>query len=93
MLEGLFGKAKYVVTTKELIDNKTLSELKIKCVVLKYPDEDRQIVKEFDYREELEYIVTKIERNNFLCDLVGHCVGNTILVPFPIRRKTWRTIT
>ena len=78
VLEGLFGKAKYVVTTKELIDNKTLSNLKINCIVLKYPDEDRQIVKDFEYAAELEYIVTKIERNNFLCDLVGHCDGNTL---------------
>ena len=78
VLEGLFGKAKYVVTTKELIDNKTLSELKINCIVLKYPDEDMQIAKDFDYHEELEYIVTKTERNNFLCELVGHCNGNTL---------------
>ena len=78
VLEGLFGKAKYVVTTKELIDNKTLSELKINCIVLKYPDDDIQITKDFDYHEELEYIVTKTERNNFLCELVGHCNGNTL---------------
>ena len=78
VLEGLFGRAKYVVTTKELIDNKTLSELKINCIVLKYPDDDIQITKEFDYHEELEYIVTKTERNNFLCELVGHCNGNTL---------------
>ena len=78
VLEGLFGKAKYVITTKELIDNKTLSELKINCIVLKYPDEDIQITKDFDYHEELEYIVTKVERNNFLCELVGHCSGNTL---------------
>ena len=78
VLEGLFGKAKYVITTKELIDNKTLSELKINCIVLKYPDEDIQIAKDFDYHEELEYIVTKTERNNFLCELVGHCNGNTL---------------
>ena len=78
VLEGLFGKAKYVVTTKELIDNKTLSNLKINCIVLKYPDEDRQIVKEFDYGAELEYIVTKVERNLFLCDLMGHCTGSTL---------------
>tara|TARA_R110000744_G_scaffold75636_3_gene150282 strand:- start:1348 stop:2814 length:1467 start_codon:yes stop_codon:yes gene_type:complete len=78
VLEGLFGKAKYVVTTKELIDNKTLSNLKINCIVLKYPDEDRQIVKEFDYGGELEYIVTKKKRNLFLCDLMGHCTGNTL---------------
>ena len=78
VLEGLFGKAKYVVTTKELIDNKTLSALDIKCIVLKYPDEDIQIVKELDYHGELEYIVTKTERNTFLCNLVGHCSGNTL---------------
>ena len=78
VLEGLFGKAKYVVTTKELIDNKTLSSLEINCIVLKYPDEDRQIVKEFDYGGELEYIVTKVERNIFLSNLVGHCTGNTL---------------
>ena len=78
VLEGLFGRAKYVVTTKELIDNKTLSELKINCIVLKYPDDDIQITKDFDYHEELEYIVTKTERNNFLCELVGHCNGNTL---------------
>jgi len=80
VLEGLFGKAKYVVTTKELIDNKTLSSLEIKCIVLKYPDEDRQIVREFDYGAELEYIVTKAERNTFVCDLVGHLSGNTLVL-------------
>ena len=80
VLEGLFGKAKYVVTTKELIDNKTLSDLKINCIVLNYPNEDRQIVKEFDYGAELEYIVTKAERNTFVCDLVGHLSGNTLVL-------------
>ena len=78
VLEGLFGKAKYVITTKELIDNKTLASLEIKCIVLKYPDEDRQIVKEFDYAAELEYIVTKTQRNTFLSNLMGHCNGNTL---------------
>jgi len=78
VLEGLFGKAKYVVTTKELIDNKTLSNLKINCIILNYPDEDKQIVKELDYGGELEYIVTQEKRNLFLCGLMGHCTGNTL---------------
>ena len=80
VLEGLFGKAKYVVTTKELIDDKTLANLKIDCIILKYPDEDRQIVKDFEYAAELEYIVTKAERNPFVCDLVGHLSGNTLVL-------------
>ena len=80
VLEGVFGKAKYVVTTKELIDDKTLANLKIDCIILKYPDEDRQIVKDFEYAAELEYIVTKAERNTFVCDLVGHLSGNTLVL-------------
>ena len=80
VLEGLFGKAKYVVTTKELIDDKTLANLKIDCIILKYPDEDRQIVKDFEYAAELEYIVTKTERNTFVCNLVGHLSGNTLVL-------------
>ena len=78
VLEGLFGKAKYVVTTKELIDNKTLASLQINCLVLNYPEEDRQIVREFDYASELEYIVTKSKRNDFLGNLIDNCVGNTL---------------
>jgi superfamily II DNA or RNA helicase len=78
VLEGLFGKAKYVITTKELIDNKTLADLEIKCIVLNYPKEDRQIVKEFDYAEELQFIITKAKRNDFLCNLMDNCVGNTL---------------
>ena len=78
VLEGLFGKAKYVVTTKELIDNKTLASLQINCLVLNYPEEDRQIVKDFDYASELEYIVTKAERNTFLCNLMDRVNGNTL---------------
>ena len=80
VLDGLFCKAKYVVTTKELIDDKTLANLKIDCIILKYPDEDRQIVKDFEYAAELEYIVTKTERNYFLCDLMGHLNGNTLVL-------------
>ena len=80
VLEGLFGKAKYVVTTKELIDNKTLSNLKINCIVLEYSNEDAQITKEFDYHEELEYIVTKTKRNNFLCGLMDYVIGNTLIL-------------
>ena len=78
VLEGLFGRSKNVITTKELIDRKTLANLKIKCIVLVYPDADREIIKEFGYAEELEYIVTKPERNDFVVDLIGHLNGNTL---------------
>ena len=34
VIEGLFGKVKQYVTTKDLIDKNTLAEFKIKCLVL-----------------------------------------------------------
>ena len=80
VLEGLFGKAKYVVTTKELMDNKTLSNLKINCIILNHKEEDKNIVQGFGYHEELEYIVTKAERNTFLLELVGYITGNSLVL-------------
>ena len=78
VLEGLFGKSKYVITTRELIDNKTLANLEINCIILGYPDEDRQLIEEFEYAQELEFVVTKPERNDFIVDLMGRIDGNTL---------------
>jgi len=74
VLEGLFGPVEKVVTTKELIDNKTLADLKIKCIILKHPN----IRKKMDYTEELDYIVSNEKRNNFLVNLLQHLDGNTL---------------
>ena len=74
VLEGLFGPVEKVVTTKELIDKKTLADLKIKCIILKHPN----IRKKMDYAEELDYIVSNEKRNNFLVNLLQHLDGNTL---------------
>ena len=78
VLEGLFGRSKYVITTKDLIDNKTLANLEINCIVLEHSAEDSQTVVDYDYAQELEFIVTKPERNDFLINLMGHFNGNTL---------------
>ena len=74
VLEGLFGSAKKVVSTKELIDKKTLANLKIKCVILRHPN----IREKMTYAEELEYIVTNKKRTDFVCNLLRHLNGNTL---------------
>ena len=74
VLEGLFGSVDNVVTTKELIDKKTLANLKIKCVVLKHPP----IREKMTYAEELEYLVTNNTRNQFIIDLCRNISGNTL---------------
>ena len=74
VLEGLFGAVEKVTTTKELMDKKTLANLKIKCIILRHP-----IIKErMTYAEELNYITGNNERNDFVSDLLVHLPGNTL---------------
>ena len=74
VLEGLFGPVKDVVTTKELIDKKTLANLRIKCIILKH----RQRRERMTYAEELQYLAGNEQRNKFICDLLLHLNGNTL---------------
>jgi hypothetical protein len=39
VLEGLFGPVYKATSTSELIAKKQLAEFRIKCLILKYPDE------------------------------------------------------
>ena len=52
VLEGLFGRVKKVTTTTELISQQIVSDFEIKCLVLKYPDEECQKIKDYTYAEE-----------------------------------------
>ena len=60
VLEGLFGAVEKVVSTKELIDNKTLANLNIECIVLKHKEEDCKLVKDYNYAEEIDYLVLQL---------------------------------
>jgi len=74
VLEGLFGTAENIVTTKELIDRKTLADLTVKCIVLKH----KNIREKMTYAEELEYLATNEKRNDFIVNLLQHLDGNTL---------------
>lgn len=53
VLEGLFGPVEKVITTKELIDKKQLSDFGIKCLVLKHSDEICAEMKGATYVDEI----------------------------------------
>ena len=80
VLEGLFGAAKKVTTTSELIEQKHLADFKIKCLLLKYPEEICKLMKGQDYQTEIDYIVRSPERNNFIKNLALSLEGNTLLL-------------
>ena len=80
VLEGLFGPVFKVISTKELIDRKQLADFKIKCLILKYPEEVCKAVKGFTYPDEMNFIVSHEGRNNFIRDLAINLNGNSLIL-------------
>ncbi|MDP7366212.1 MAG: DEAD/DEAH box helicase family protein [Candidatus Pacebacteria bacterium] len=80
ILTGLFGPVKKVTTTKELIKKKTLSEINIRCLVLKYSKESCMIVSKLNYQEEIDFLVSHTERNKYICNLVENLRGNSLVL-------------
>jgi superfamily II DNA or RNA helicase len=80
VLEGLFGPVEQVTTTKELIDNKQLSDFQIKCLILKHSDEVAEQMKGCTYQEEIEYLITSENRNRFIRNLAISLGTNTLVL-------------
>jgi superfamily II DNA or RNA helicase len=80
VLEGLFGPVMRVITTKELIENKTLAEFRIKCLVLKYGDSTKKQVARSTYQQEMDFLVSHEKRNAFIKNLTLTRKGNTLVL-------------
>lgn len=80
VLEGLFGPAQKVTTTKELMDQKHLADFKIKILTLQYRDEIRKIVAKMKYQDEMDFLVSYESRNKFIKNLALSLEGNTLLL-------------
>ena len=78
VLEGLFGTVNKVVTTTELMEKGKLSDLKIFCLVLQYGKTERDFLKDKNYQEEMDFLVTNTKRNKFIRNLVTGLQGNTL---------------
>ena len=80
VLEGVFGAVNKVISTKELIDKKTLSNLKIDSLILGYNDNECKIVKDLKYADEIDYIVRHKPRLFFVNKLLSPLKGNTLVL-------------
>ena len=80
VLEGLFGKTYQAVTSKELMEDKHISDLKIECLLLKYNDEESKALKNATYKEEIDFIVSSKKRNEFIADLELARKGNILIL-------------
>ena len=79
-LRGLMGPVFQVITTKELMDSGQVTELNIRAIVLKYPEEVRKAMSGMKYKEEIDYIIGSVARNKFIVNLANACVGNTLIL-------------
>ena len=79
-LEGLFGPVYQVTTTRQLMDENSVSELKIKCIVLKYDEDTRKMFKGTEYQKELDWLVQNDARNKFIRNLAISTSGNTLVL-------------
>lgn len=77
---GLTGPINKLITTKELIDRKQVSNLRIKCLVLKYDKEISKIVKKYKYQDEIKFLITNTKRNTFIKNLALSMDKNTIVL-------------
>ena len=77
ILEGLFGPVKQVTTTRQLIDKKQLSDIKVTGIVLTYPKEECIIR---GYQDEIKYITGHSKRNNLIRNLSVDQSGNTLVL-------------
>lgn len=81
-LRGLFGDIYQATTTSQLIENKTLANLRIRGIVLKYNEETRKYFKQMkpEYQEEQKFIISHAKRNLFICRLAGSFKDQNTLV-------------
>jgi superfamily II DNA or RNA helicase len=80
VLEGLFGPVEKVITTKELIDKKELSDFRIKCLVLKHNEKICEEMKGSSYVDEIKYLISSEPRNKFIRNLTISLKTNTLVL-------------
>jgi superfamily II DNA or RNA helicase len=80
---GLFGPIYTATTTKELMDDKHVTPLKIKCIVLNYDQDICKDAKGLKYHDEVNFLIKMKERNRFIKNL-GLSLDNNKLIFFRI---------
>jgi len=80
VLEGLFGAVNKVTSTKKLMDKQQLSQLTVRCLILKHTPENCQMVAKGKYQDEIDYLVSSRSRQNFIRNLALKLEGNTLVL-------------
>jgi superfamily II DNA or RNA helicase len=87
VIRGLLGPVEVVSKTKKLIEEGTLSDIKIKCIVLDHSQETKELftkkgrkTKSIEYQQEIDFLVSHQGRNKFIRNLCLSLEGNTLIL-------------
>jgi len=79
-IEGILGPAAQFINTKNLMNKGLLATLGIDCIMLKYTEAEKQLLKKQKYVDEIKWIVTNEQRNEFIKELALRTKGNTLIL-------------
>ena len=79
-IEGILGPAAQFINTKNLMNKGLLATLGIDCILLKYTEAEKQLLKKQKYVDEIKWIVTNEQRNEFIKELALRTKGNTLIL-------------
>ena len=74
-LEGMFGPVKKVISSSELMEQGTIAQINIDCLILRHPK-----MKKMSYQDEMDYLCSNEKRNHFIVNLVKSLKGNTLVL-------------
>jgi len=75
-----FGNLFVAATTKDLMDSGDLAELDIRCLKIRYSDDDVKLVKSLDYQGEIDFLVSNERRNNVLVNAALNEPKNVLML-------------
>lgn len=77
---GSMGPVEKIITTKELMDAGSLSNMIIKSVILQYSEETSKKAKSFSYDEEKSFICAHEKRNKLIATIALNNTGTTMIL-------------
>lgn len=89
MLTGIFGNIYRIVHTKHLIEKGILSKLQVYSIVMRYPLEVKVYVRNFNYKQEIDFVVSNLYRNTLLVNAMSKVEGNTLILFNLIDHGKW----
>jgi superfamily II DNA or RNA helicase len=80
IIESALGPIRKFVTTKQLMDKGIVALLKIRCMVLRHPADDLQLLPGNTYNEERVFINHSARRTRWISGLIRALPGNTLVL-------------